>query len=350
MVHAEADRVEERGTRSESRARALLRRGLLSYLLGCAVGCVSAPEIYELPDPYHMDRELSAEVEGPQIEVGRPNWLLDGLSHHVLSLPTKLILLNRQALDHRLPEENRRILERYLALNGMRTVKVRHNQYDPAGELRRLLRNREVGVLYRASFGFASWLQYTLLPDRLLAGTPLGTGDHFNPYTNTINTYSSDVTILLHEAGHAKDYMQREGRGTWSLLRVLPGIDLVEESYASDDAIRFLQCIDDRPNELRAYRTLIPAYSTYVSGYLGAGAIAVLPVVLTGHVVGRVQARTREHALRAEQSGEMPDLLLRRPFQPKGCRSEETTVPEGASPDADPTRTEGSSGSGEKMR
>ena len=283
-----------------------------------AAGCVSAPEVYEPTEAYYVEQQ--GEEASPQIEVGRKNVLLDGLNHYLLSLPTKIVLLNGRALDHRLELEDRTILERYLRINQMRSVKIRHNQYDPAGELRRLIGNDEVGAFYRATFGAFAWLQYTLLPDRLLAGTPLGVGDHFNPYTNTIHAYSSDVTILLHEAGHAKDYLQREAKGTFSLTRALPGVDLVEEGYASGDAIRFLQCIGDRENELRAYRTLIPAYSTYVSGYVGGGPVVQLPVVLVGHILARRQAAARARGMDREVEGVGPDGRFPRAlFQPKVC-------------------------------
>ena len=181
-----------------------------------------------------------------------------------------------------------------MEINQLRSVKIRHNQYDPIGEFKRLLQNRAVGPGYRATFGFVSWLQYTLFPHRLFAGLPIpyvGGGDHFNPFTNTINVYSSDITVLLHEGGHAKDYVQHEWKGTsFVLIRLLPVVDLFQEATASADAIRFLQCIHHPDDEIRAYRTLIPAYSTYIAGYLNGDLAVTLPIVFIGHVVGQIQA------------------------------------------------------------
>jgi hypothetical protein len=194
-------------------------------------------------------------------------------------------------------------------LNQLRNVKIRHNEYAPLDEFRRLTQNTEVGAGYRYSLGLATWLQYTLIPDRVFAGLPIiGGGDHFNPFTNTVNVYSSDITILLHEAGHAKDYTQHESKGTsFALLRLMPGIDLLQEATASTDAIQFLYCIHDLPDELRAYRTLIPAYSTYIAGYAPGGLLVTLPIVATGHAVGRVQAWRRE-------SAPPPQVDLRPPY------------------------------------
>jgi hypothetical protein len=266
-------------------------------------------------------RQQPIEDGRPQIETGKPRPLIDGLSHYFLSLPTKLLLFNTRVIDHRFPEESELALQRYLEINELRSVKIRHNQYVPFRELHRLHRNKEVGAGYRYTLGLVTWLKYTLLPDRLLAGVPfIGGGDHFNPFTNTINVYSSDVAVLLHEAGHAKDYVQHEMRGTtFALARLIPGIDLMQEARASTDAIRFLQCVREPQQELRAYSTLIPAYSTYIAGYFEGGLVVTLPLVFTGHVTGRVQSRRREQAMTRE--AEIPRAFPRRTdFLPDYCQ------------------------------
>lgn len=275
--------------------------------------CASPPEFYEPTLPYYAQKQFVIEDDKPQIERGRPNWLVDGLNHYLFSLPTKLLLWDWQLLDHRLPEESERILKHYLELNQLRAVKIRHNQYDPVGEFKRLTRNREVGAGYRYTLGMIGWLLYTLFPDRLFAGVPLiGAGDHFNPFSNTINVFSSDVTILLHEGGHSKDYTQHERKGTsFALFRLVPGIDLLQEAKASNDAIRFLHCIRDLGGELRAYRVLIPAYSTYIAGYVPGGLELTLPIVLAGHVTGRVQA-----AKQRQRMSEDAEMGTDRPLAP----------------------------------
>jgi len=283
--------------------------------------CASAPEIYELPDPHYVEQQMTFEAAGPQIEQGRPIPPLDALNHYLLSLPTKVLLWNWRVLDHQLADGDRAILEHYLKLNRLTAVKVRHNAYAPIDELRRLIQNREVGAPYRYTLGLVTWLQYTLLPDRVLAGVPfIGGGDHFNPFSNTIHLYSSDLGVALHEAGHAKDYLQHESKGTSFIMpRLLPGIDLLQEANASADAIRYLYCVGNSAAELRAYRTLIPAYSTYIAGYFEGGLVVSLPLVLAGHVSGRLQARSRERALARE--AEFPEEISRDDFLPDFCRA-----------------------------
>lgn len=267
--------------------------------LGLALlsGCATSGGDYRALSDVRLDAQIEFPDAQEQIVRGRPNAFLDGLNHYVLSLPTKLLLWNWHILDHELPEESESLLTNYLAWNGLESVHVRHNQYAPGGEFMRLVRNERVGAGYRYTFGIFSWLRYTLLPDRLLAGFPfIGGGDHFNLYSNTINVYSSDPAVLLHEAGHAKDYVRQKHPGTtMGLLRLVPFVDLVQEAYASNDAIGFLKCAHAEDAELEAYKTLFPAYSTYVASYFPQEAMP--PLLIAGHISGRIQAGRRERAL-----------------------------------------------------
>lgn len=288
-----------------------------------ASACSAGAGRYALPDEAALARQRPIDPDAPRLERGRPNAFLDGLNHYVLSLPAKLLLWDWQVLDHRLPEESEALLRRYLALNEMRSVKVRHNQYAPGGELLRLVRNEEVAAGYRYTLGVLSWLRYTLLPDRLLAGLPvIGGGDHFNPFTNTVNVYSGDPGVLLHEAGHAKDYVRARWKGTYmGLLRLVPFVDLWHEAVASKDAIVFLQCARAREAERNAYTVLFPAYASYVSGYLPLEATA--PILVAGHVTGRVQAGRRARALDRAAVSEDPAYVAE-VRGPGSCRLPET--------------------------
>jgi len=280
----------------------------LPAVLACAVaagvlgaGCASAPYDY------------SRDVDGPltlklargedQIERGRPNAFLDGIGHYVISLPSKILLLRWDVNDHDVSFETEAALRAYLAANDLQNVKVRFNQYAPGGEWKRLARNRDVAAFWRWTLGFLSTSLYTILPGRFFAGL-LG-GDNYNPYTNTINVYSDNLAVVLHEAGHAKDFAvksNRHTRGLYAAVRILPLVPLWQEGVATTDAISYLYELDDVPGRKTAYRTLYPAYGTYVGAVggeygrflpLGPGwvgyAIAYGPVVL-GHVAGQSRA------------------------------------------------------------
>ena len=87
--------------------------------------CASPPYIYQPTQDYYANQEITFENAGPQIERGKPISIIDGLNHYVFSLPTKLILWDWQILDHRLPEENKAILEHYLQINKLHSVRAR---------------------------------------------------------------------------------------------------------------------------------------------------------------------------------------------------------------------------------
>ncbi len=292
--------------------------GALLVFVFC--GCTTLPESYKPPEHHYIANQLDPGEDYVQIERGRDFWPFDALNHYLLSLPVKILLWDWQLLDHKMSDEDEALLEYYLEFNQLRSVKIRHNQWDPIGEARRLGSNHEVGWPYRYTLGALLWLRYALIPDRIFAGVPLiGGGDHFNPFTNTINVYSSDISVLLHEAGHAKDYMQRDSKGTMALLRLVPVVDLIEEATASSDAIRFLHCFKFHEREFNAYPTLIPAYSTYIAGYFPGGLIVTAPVVLTAHVTSRFQRRSQRHSHR------QPELDVneysRDDFLPPWCQS-----------------------------
>jgi hypothetical protein len=85
-------------------------------------------------------------------------------------------------------------------------------------------------------------------------------------------------------------------------MRILPLVPLWQEGVATSDAISYLYAKDDVAMRKSAYRTLYPAYGTYVGSVggdylrylpLGPGwvgyAIAYGPVVV-GHLVGQTRA------------------------------------------------------------
>jgi len=243
-------------------------------------------------------------IEGPrtlplrpgeaQIERGRPSPFLDGLGHYVLSLPTKLLLWNWDVDNHEISPETEARMAKYLADNDLHQVKVRLNEYAPGAEWRRLIHNRAVNGFWRYTIGALTVSLYTILPGRAFAGL-LG-GDHYNPFTNTINLYSDHPAVALHEAGHAKDFAQRKYKGTYGALRILPLVPLFQEGLATGDAIGYDRDLGLTEAEKADYKVLYPAYGTYVVGE-GLRWISTpwaypiqLAAAIPGHIVGRIKA------------------------------------------------------------
>ena len=252
-----------------------LPRSAAWILIVALSGCATTPYIGQGPNP--------------QIRRGRPQPLVDGLGN-ILGLPAKIVLWSWRVDDHAVSAQTESVLAHYLSDTSrpaaFADALFRLNEYTPGGELRRLAANRYVAWPYRLLLG----LPMTLVFEILLPGRLIG-GDHYNPWTNTVHLYSDDAAVALHEAGHAHDFAGQRYKGSYALLRLLPGMDLYQEYVASSAAIDYFALSRDRAAELHAYKILYPAYGTYLGSYLlpfgnYAGA-------LVGHVWGRAKAHAR---------------------------------------------------------
>ena len=282
------------------RTRRWLALVALLFVVASAASCATVPYEYGIEGREEPDLLWPGEK---QITRGEPIGWLDGLGHYVFSLPSKLILWNWNVDRHRISPETEEALRRYLEDNGMRSVKVRLNEYDPGDEWRRLFENDSVGWGWRYTIGLLAVGFYTLFPGRLFGG------DNYNPYTNTINIYSDDPAILLHEAGHAKDFARRKWKGTYAALRLIPLVPLYNEGVATGDAIGYMIDKQQRDEQKAAYKVLYPAYGTYIAGegarwfplsYLEGLAIA-LAGAIPGHIAGRIAAaRIEDEPAQAE--------------------------------------------------
>lgn len=227
----------------------------------------------------------------PQLERGAPVPPVDLLGN-VLSLPFKLLLWNRRVNLHYISPAVEERLIAYLEARDLSTVddaKFRLNQYRPGQDLSRLVHNPHVAWPYRLLIGFP----VTLAFDVLLPGRLFPWGDYYNPYTNTVHLYSDHPAIALHEAGHVQDFARRRFKGTYALLRLIPGVDLFQEYKATKEAIRYLKDTNDRETELAAYKVLYPAYGSYAGSYLFAP-IGTLGGILVGHAAGRSTAAVQK--------------------------------------------------------
>ncbi len=261
-------------------------------------GCASGP--YEYGAGLEGSDVLKLAPDESQVERGNPHGFLDWIGHNIVSLPSKIMLLNWSVANHDISTETEEILMQYLADNDLRNVKVRLNDYAPGNEWRRLVRNKSVGGIWRFTLGAISVSFYTILPDRFFAG--LTGGDSYNPYTNTIHLYSDHPAIALHEAAHAKDFAGEDDKGLYAAMRLLPIVPLIQESRATSDALGYLADKNMVKEEEKAYEILYPAFGSYIpSGIFGAAydyisfdngvtLIANVISIVTGPVVGRDKA------------------------------------------------------------
>ncbi len=284
--------------------RKLMFLGLLSLLLFVVSGCAIMPAASV---PYEYGNNIEGEdvvklAEGEsQVERGAPHGFLDWVGHNIVSLPSKIILWNWDVANHNISAETEETIMKYLSENDLHNVKVRLNAYAPGAEWGRLFRNKSVSPVWRYTLGVISVSFYTILPERFFAG--LIGGDHYNPFTNTINLYSDHPAIALHEAAHAKDFASQKDKGLYAAARLLPIVPLIQESKATSDALGYLIDKEVPDEQRKAYEILYPAYGTYIfgAGLFGA-AYDYVPIdycvklaangvgILLGHACGRARS------------------------------------------------------------
>jgi hypothetical protein len=296
-------------------------RSLLPAILILLGGCAQ----YSLVDTYaagsagdyYLSERLQA-VTGDQFERGGRRPVIDGIGW-VLGIPDKIVLWDRRVENHAISPETEQAIAEYLAANELASVKVRLNQYAPGDEWRRLVANDAVGPGWRYTLGTISWLEDAVLPGRLFGG------DHYNPYTNTLNIYSDVPAIGLHEAGHAKDWARRKYKGTYAALYMLPGAPLWHEARATGDALAYVRASGTADEQEEAYRLLYPAYGTYVGNAVGdflpgAGIVPYAGAVVAGHVAGRLRGR---NIARATQAATEPQHVSESAEQPANDAGED---------------------------
>ena len=249
-------------------------------------GCATTPYRFGAAQWYRTSPELEARTVPQQVERGEPNKAIDTFGW-VWGIPDKIILWDRRIDNHRIGPQTEAAVADYLAKNELSSVKVRLNQYHPGDDWRRLAANDSVGAGWRYTLGALSVLGETILPGRLFGG------DHFNPFTNTIHIYSDVPAVAVHEAGHSKDFAQREWKGTYAAVYLIPGVPLYHEAKATNDALGYLLTESDEQTQKDAYEILYPAYGTYVGGAFGSvfsGYGTYVASVLGGHALGRFKS------------------------------------------------------------
>lgn len=254
----------------------------LSLLL--VSGCVSAPYQYgtgrieqDLLDSPRMDQQY---YQGePNDFLDASDWIWPG------SLIGKLLLWNTKVDSHQISDETIDALKIYIDENDLRNVQVLINCYKPGNQWKRLFRNKTIHPFWRYTLGIVSVAGYTVLPGRFFGG------DSYNPYTNTINLYSDNVAVAIHEAGHAKDFGRRELKGTNAFIYALPLASLYYEGVASSDALSYFNDKHQTDNLKKGYEILYPAYGTYIGGNLAGNATNTAlqyVLVIPAHIAGRI--------------------------------------------------------------
>ena len=215
---------------------------------------------------------------------GRPYPLLDRTGS-LLGFPNKLALWDKRADNHDIGSDTESAVVSYLDQNGLDSVLVRVNQYDPVDEWRRMTSNDKIAAPWRYTFGTYDWLKYTLFPGRLSGG------DWYNPFSDSLHLYSDIPSIAIAKAAYAKDVHARQLPGTYAAIQDAPIFGLWHETLANQEAIEYLKVHGTAEQKLEAERILYPDYG----GAWGAQVFSFLPY---GNVYGRAVGALAGHTVR----------------------------------------------------
>lgn len=245
--------------------------------------------------------------QGPhsQITRGRPVPVVDFIGN-VFALPLKLLLWSWKVDQHYISPDTEAYLVRYIDRPETVTDGTIYslNEYAPGRALKRLTKNRKAAWPYRLLLGVPITVIFdVLLPSRLFGG--LIGGDMYNPYTDIVSIYSDHPAVALHEAGHSHDFNKRRYKGTYALVRLIPGVNLWQEYKASDEAIKGFRRLEAPREVCSSYEVLYPAYGTYVGGYLPfiGGPVAGAAI---GHLFGRSASHQCRDAIRTAAPAPLP--------------------------------------------
>jgi hypothetical protein len=253
-----------------------------------ALGCAAA-RVPRMNQSTATANPVDWEAES-QVERGRPHKLVDGVGW-VFGIPEKIALWDRRASNHDVSAETEEKLSEYLAANGMESTKVRINQYDPGGEWRRLVDNKDVGAGWRYTFGALRTLGYTILPGRIFSGF-VG-GDSYNPYTDSIYVYSDIPAIAVEQGAQAKNVRWREHPGTYASIYSLPVLSLFPGKAAKSEVYDYVALNGTYEEQVAARDALYPKYGSEIGGqstYLlpGSGLVLTMAGAGVGHLVNAV--------------------------------------------------------------
>lgn len=196
------------------------------------------------------------------VEVGTKAPIIDGIGW-VFGIPRKILLWDRRADNHNVSWDTIDEVASYVDCRGLHDTKVRVNQYDPGGEWKRLVANKEVGAGWRYTAGALSTLGYTVFPGRIFGH------DNYNPYTDTLSIYSDAPPLALAEAAYAKDVSQRNYPGTYATVQHLPMVAMWHETLATKETLRYTSAEGSGNEPAKVRRLLYARYGMELGGAAG---------------------------------------------------------------------------------
>jgi hypothetical protein len=209
------------------------------------------------------------------IHRGKPGRWIERLKT-IADKPARMIPFGHKPERHNISCETEQMLADYLARNGLEDVYVCVNEYDPAGEWRRLKANQRISPGWRYTFGVMNLIGYTLVPD------PVFCANRYNVFTHRLSLNLDEPLEILFEAACAKDAASQSYPGMYVAITSLPVLSLIPKMRAMNNVVAYSQNAGDWETERAVYRRLYPRIGMESS----AVAVIVMPVWWEGALLG----------------------------------------------------------------
>ncbi len=200
--------------------------------------------------------------EDIKVEIGSSNRLVDVI-RNTLSIPAKILLWSSKFNSGGVSGQTIERTKDFLHENDLHDVAICVNQYNPKMIWQRIFSNPKTCLLSKCTVGVGNGLIETIACPKL-TGFP---GDHYDVMSNTVQLFSDDLALALHECGHAKDFNERKNPVLYGMMRNIPRMGMVATLYqeikATDYAIAYLSKERIQGAVKKAFKILIPAYATY---------------------------------------------------------------------------------------
>lgn len=204
-----------------------------------SVGCISDAYRYGIDAASSQAQPLAHESTNP-ISHGVAQPKVDKIESFVQSPKTFFRkLARRPALDPKDEEEQRAaavdVATKYLAANGLNEIFIDVRVYQPREQWERLKSNEDIKPIWKYTGGTLGWLRYSILPLRALRS------DHYDPFTNTLNLNSTQVSKAIYESALAKEYQRHRqmGVGAYAILQYVPFVPVYHNAKATSDVLTY---------------------------------------------------------------------------------------------------------------
>lgn len=211
------------------------------------------------------DPQLEEKMNAIVVSRGEKRPLIDRL-RDFFTIPHKLMLWNKTIGSGELKEDSEKVVRAFLAENDVTSTHISINEYNPKLIWQRVYQNDKTSFLSKITVGNLNALIYTVTLGRLTGGT----GDGYDPMSDTLILYSDNLDAALRESGIAADQAEKNRKhkvptGLYTLGRYIFPVALYLDASAASKVFDFNETFGSAERVRDTYALIIPSFGTYLA-------------------------------------------------------------------------------------